>query len=119
MHTAGRRWCNHRQVIDTIPWELRTGAPRRNLPDRYGSWKTAHERLRRWTAAGTWDRILDKTIVEDDSVGPMEWTIGVDSSHVRGPPAGCGGPEKGSCRDGVEALVVEGMPSDTPVADGP
>jgi transposase len=34
-------------VIDTIPWELRTGAPRRNLPDRYGSWKTAHERRRR------------------------------------------------------------------------
>jgi hypothetical protein len=94
-------------------------AHRRNLPDRYGSWKTAHERLRRWTAAGTWDRILDKTIVEDDSVGAMEWTIGVDSSHVRGPPAGCGGPEKGSCRDGVEALVVEGKPSDTPVADGP
>ena len=35
------------------------GAPGRDLPERYGPWKTrTSERLRRWTTDGTWDRIL-------------------------------------------------------------
>ncbi len=37
--------------------------PWRDLPERYGPWKTAHERLRRWTADGTWDKILAEVIV--------------------------------------------------------
>src|SRR3712207_7888839 len=45
--------------------------------------KTAHERLRKWTADGTWDRILDHVVVKDDAVGAVEWTISVDSSSVR------------------------------------
>ena len=59
------------------------GAPWRDLPDRYGPWKTAHERLRLWTKDGTWDRILAHVIVEDDSAGTLEWVISVDSSVVR------------------------------------
>ena len=46
---------------------MRTGAPWRDLPERYGPRQTAHERLRRWTADGTWDRILDHVIVKDDA----------------------------------------------------
>jgi transposase len=74
-------------VINAILWKLRTGAPWRDLPERYGPWKTAHE-LRRWTADGTWDRILDSAVVKDDSVGAVEWTISVDSTHVRRPGRG-------------------------------
>jgi transposase len=51
---------------------LRTGAPWRNLPERYGPWKTTHERLRLWTADGTWDKILAEVIVRDDAVGELE-----------------------------------------------
>src|SRR5512143_1820275 len=53
--TGGRggRWRDHRQVINAILWQARTGAPWRDLPERYGPGKTAHERLRRWTADGT------------------------------------------------------------------
>src|SRR5919107_3770184 len=53
---CGRQWRDHRQVINGILWKLRTGAPLRDLPERYGSWKTAHERLRIWTADGTWEQ---------------------------------------------------------------
>jgi transposase len=79
----GGRWREHRQVINAILWKLRTGAPWRDLPDRYGPWKTAHERLRRWTADGTWDRILNQVIVKDDSVGQLKWILSVDSTVVR------------------------------------
>jgi transposase len=79
----GRRWRDHRQVINAILWKLCTGAPWRDLPERYGPWKTVRERLRRWAADGTWDRILDEAVVKDDSAGAVEWTISVDSTHVR------------------------------------
>jgi transposase len=46
IESGGRRWRDHRQVINGILWKLRTGAPWRDLPERYGPWKTAHERLR-------------------------------------------------------------------------
>lgn len=46
----GGQWRDHRQVVDGIPWQLRTGAPWRDLPERYRPWKTLRERLRRWTA---------------------------------------------------------------------
>jgi hypothetical protein len=29
--------------------------------------ETAHERLQKWTADGTWDRILEHILVEDES----------------------------------------------------
>ena len=83
--TGGRggRWRDHRQVINAILWQARTGVPWRDLPERYGPWKTAHERLRRWTADGIWERILAEVIVKDDA-GVVEWTFSVDSSSVRG-----------------------------------
>ena len=71
----GGQWRDHRQVLNAILWKVRTGAPWRDLPERYGSWKTAHERLRRWTADGTWDRILDEVVVKDDAVGNVEGQV--------------------------------------------
>jgi transposase len=93
--SRGRYWRDHRQVINAILWKLRTGAPWRDLPERYGPWKTAHERLRTWTADGTWERILDHVVVKDDSVGNVEWTISVDSSNVRAHQHSDGARKKG------------------------
>jgi len=92
----GRRWRDHRQVINAILWKLRTGAPWRDLAERYGPWKTAHERLRIWTADGTWDRILDHVVVKDDSVGNIEWTFSIDSSSVRAHQHSAGARKKGT-----------------------
>jgi transposase len=91
----GGRWRDHRQVINAILWQLRTGAPWRDLPERYGPWKTAHERLRKWTADGTWDRILAEVIVKDDAVGAVEWTFSIDSSAVRAHQHAAGARKKG------------------------
>ncbi len=83
------------------------GAPWRDLPDRYGPRKTAHERLRLWTKGGTWDRILERVIVEHDAAGDRERIISIDSSVVRAPALrGC--PEERGCSDGIEALGLDG-----------
>ncbi|WP_157429595.1 IS5 family transposase, partial [Actinomadura oligospora] len=65
----GGRWVDHRTVLNGILWKLATGAPWRDLPERYGNWKTVYERYRRWAADGTFDSLLEHVQVHDDSVG--------------------------------------------------
>jgi len=74
---------DHRQVINGVLWRTRTGAPWRDLPVEYGNWKTIYHRHRRWSADGTWARVLAGLRLDCDRVGPGEWTVGVDSTVVR------------------------------------
>ncbi|MEK8173487.1 IS5 family transposase [Streptomyces sp. M19] len=116
----GRRWRDHRQVINATRWELRTGAPWRDLPERSGPWKTAHERPRIWTADGTWQRILDEVIVKDDSVGNVEWTFSIDSSSVRAHQHAAGARKRGCATEWVEDLAVDarGLPMSVILSPG-
>ncbi len=101
-----------------ILWKLRTGALWRDLPERYGPWKTAHERLRIWTRDGTWERILDHVIVKDDSIGRVEWTVRVDSSNVRADQHSAGAGKKGAAPPlGSKTSPSTGRPSDDRGAD--
>lgn len=70
-------------MINGILWKLRTGAPWRDVPERYGPWKTCHERLRIWAMDGTWARILEEAVVKDDAAGEVEWVLSVDSTSIR------------------------------------
>ena len=58
-------------------------------------WKTAHERLRRWTVDRTRDGILDEVIVKDDAVGNVEWVFSIDSSSVRAHQHAAGARKRG------------------------
>ena len=42
----GGRWRDHREVVNGILWKLRTGAPWRDLPERYGPWQICYDRFR-------------------------------------------------------------------------
>lgn len=101
---ARGRWRDHRQVINGILWKLRTGAPWRDLSERFGPWKTCHERLRRWTADGTWDWILAAAQVHDDGT-PVQWTISIDSSVVRAHQYAAGARKRGALRQVRRRLV--------------
>ncbi|WP_107052116.1 IS5 family transposase [Streptomyces sp. NRRL S-1314] len=80
----GGRWNDHRTVVNGILFRIRTGVPWRDLPERYGSWKTVYERHRRWSADGTWDRILQSVQADADLVGRIDWSmVGVDSTSCR------------------------------------
>jgi transposase len=68
------------------------------MPERYGPWKTAHERLRRWTADGTWDGVLEHVVVKDDAVGGVECVFSLDSSSVRAHQHAAGARKKGGAR---------------------
>ena len=55
----GRPNIDHRRIIDGILWRERTGAPWRDLPERYGQWNSAFQRYSRWSKRGVWQRILE------------------------------------------------------------
>jgi transposase len=93
----GRPRVDDRRVINGMLVKAKTGVAWRDLPERYGPWKTAHERLRKWTADGTWDRILTEVVIKDDAVGAVEWTISVDSSSVRAHQHAAGARKKMTC----------------------
>ena len=50
---GGHPWRDHRQVLNGMMWILHTGAQWRELPERYGPWKTVYGRLHRWRRQGS------------------------------------------------------------------
>lgn len=95
----GAQWKDHRKVINGILWKLRTGAPWRDLPSRYGPWQTCHDRFVRWRRDGTWERLLTHAQTKSDAVGEVEWVVSVDSSVVRAHQHAAGARRRRSQRD--------------------
>lgn len=79
----GRPFRDHRLLVEGICWRLRTGAPWRDLPERFGPWQTAWERFDRWSADGTWAAVLEAVQHHADQAGGLGWDVSVDSSVVR------------------------------------
>jgi transposase len=56
----------------------------RDLPERYGLWRTVASRSCRWRKAGVWDRVLRVLRRRADAAGKLDWTTHyVDSTTVR------------------------------------
>jgi transposase len=80
-----------------ILWRLHTGAPWRDLPERYGPWQTVYERFNRWRRDGTWDRLAVHLLGELDARGRIDrdlWCI--DATVVRASRSAAGAEKKGS-----------------------
>jgi transposase len=98
---------DHRRILNGILWKLRTGAPWRDLPARYGPWSTVASRFRRWRLAGLWDRIFAAVQREEDRAGRVDWEVQfVDSSVVRAHQHAAGA--KGGAAKRKRAAAVRG-----------
>lgn len=104
---TGRPNRDHRTVVNAILWRLRTGAPWRDLPERYGPWQTAYSRFRRWQAAGVWDRALAALQADADARGDLDWTL-----HFLAHPSAAGA-KKGAAIKPSAAARGAGGPSST------
>ena len=67
-----------RRVLNGIFWVLRSGAPWRDLPERYGPRITCYNRFVRWQKAGVWDRLMDAISAAHDGEIQM-----IDSTSIR------------------------------------
>jgi transposase len=70
--------------LNGILWVLRTGAPWRDLPERYGKWTTIYSRFQRWRKSGTWERMFAKLQTALARENNVDWEIHfLDSTTVR------------------------------------
>jgi transposase len=74
---VGRHGKDNRLFIDAVVWILKTGAPWRDLPERFGKWFTVWKRFDRWSQKGVWKRVFEALQDPD-----LEWVM-LDSTIVR------------------------------------
>jgi len=87
----GGRWNDHRTTLNGMMWILKSGSPWRDMPERYGSWKSVYHRFNRWSDDGTIDKILDRLRLRLDKDGFIDWDVWcVDGSNIRAHPAAAG-----------------------------
>lgn len=98
--TMGRPRRSDRIVLNGILWILCSGAAWRDLPGRYGPWKTVYHRFRQWEASGLFTHILERLHVELDERGLIDYATQkflrwmIDSTSVRASRAAAGAPVK-------------------------
>lgn len=79
----GGRWRPHREIVEAVAWRFRTGAPWRDLPERFGPWQTAYHRHNCWSEDGTYVRLHQELMAAADASGDLNWLVSIDSTIVR------------------------------------
>lgn len=74
---AGRSASDNRLFVNAVLWIARSGAPWRDLPERFGPWNSVYRRFRRWAQKGVWQRVFEA--VQDPD---LDWAM-LDSTSVR------------------------------------
>jgi transposase len=104
----GGWWRDHREVIDATAFKYRTGTPWMDLPEHSGSWKGAHNRLWKWAADGTWEKVLTALLAQADAEGDLDWIVAVDSTIVRAHQHAAGARQKGPRTDEPDGHALDG-----------
>ena len=92
---TGRPRRDVREMLNGVLWVLRTGAPWRDLPERYGPWQSVYEYFTLWRSNGTYDRVLEALQIRLDREGKIDWDLFcIDGSNVRASRAAAGAAKK-------------------------
>ena len=62
----GRTAEDNRLFVNAVVWMARTGAPWRDLPERFGKWNSVFKRFDRWCKRGVWLEIGHKLGIEEE-----------------------------------------------------
>jgi len=93
--STGRKPRDQRQMFNAMLWILRTGAPWRDLPERFGPWQTVYDYYRNWRDRGIFEKILQSLQICLDRQGKIDWDLWcIDGSSVRASRAAAGASKK-------------------------
>ena len=108
VHRYGRKSKRgDRNFINAVVYILKTGTPLRDLPSRFGNWKTIYNRFANWSKAGHFESIFKALQMELDETGSL-----VDGSIARAHQDAAGG--KGGSNSTVWVVhVVDSPPKST------
>ena len=81
---------DNRLFVNAVLWIAKTGAPWRDLPERFGRWGSVWKRFDRWAKKGVWKRVFAELQDPD-----LEWVI-LDSTVIRAHQHAAGAEEKGA-----------------------
>src|SRR3984957_2939606 len=81
----------NRLFVEAVIWKFRSGAPWRDLPERFGDWKNTQKRFSRWAASGDWESLF-KTLADDPD---NEYAM-IDATIVRAHQHSAGARKKGA-----------------------
>ena len=105
--TTGRPPSDPRLMLNGIFWILCTGAPWRDLPERFGPWQTVYDHFRNWRRAGVFAAALEALQLRLDKAGRIDWDLWcVDGASVRAARAAAGACKKvasGAAASGTRA----------------
>ena len=91
----GRPVREPREMLDAMLWILHSGAPWRDLPERFGSWHTVYNTFRRWQQRGLLDAILQRLQLQLNAEGLIDFELwSLDGSNVRASKDAAGAPKK-------------------------
>jgi transposase len=95
----GRPPKDNRMMFNAIVWMARSGAPWRDLPERYGPWETVYSRFQKWAREGILDEIFHQLSMEAE----LE-ELSMDSTTVRAHQASAGAKKGGLLQKSEEAV---------------
>ena len=90
-HTGkpGRPSGNNRDALNGILWVGRSGAPWRDLPERYGSWSSLYDRFQRWSDLGIFEAVFEMLNIDADMQDlSLDSTITKVHQHAAGAKKG-------------------------------
>ena len=94
---TGRPPSDRRLMLDGIFWILNTGAPWRDLPERFGPWQTVYDHFSKWRKSGVFAVIIGVLQVRLDQQGLIDWDLWcVDGASIRATRAAAGADKKAS-----------------------
>ena len=80
---TGRPPRDRRLMLDGALWILATGAPWRDLPERFGPWQTVYDHFSKWRRSGVLASIVQALQIKLDQQGLIDWDVWcVDGASV-------------------------------------